>query len=54
MHKNNSKQFKSKHFDDVVKDFLSSAITGFFSIMPKNYSNIFQKYLIPENNCRTK
>ena len=35
MHKNNSKQFKSKHLDDVVKDFPSSVIIGFFSIMPK-------------------
>ena len=35
MHKKNPKQFKSKHLDDVVKDFPSSVIIGFFSIMPK-------------------
>ena len=54
MHKKDSKQFKSKHLDDVVKAFPSSVIISFFSIMPKNYSNIFWKYFIPENNCRNK
>ena len=29
-------------------------IVGFFSIMPKNYSDLFRKYLIPEKIVEIK